>query len=254
MPSSHNIIKRGHSFSEEQTSLIQTKLAVQKVTIVPKETLSEVQTGVNYEELATVKAEVSAVKAQKEKLIKIAEAEAEALKSAAIEKGFVEGQTTGYEAGYSSGYLAGMQKAEEESIKMKENVQQMLVEAEAFVEKYYKEQKEALLDLAGHMAETIVHTTIDTSSEQIMDLVKPVIHRLRRENQLITLSVRPEQNQLVKEAVSELEKEHPEIRFAVLTDNTLDKNGCTIESAHAIIDLQVRKQLDAMLAEMKEME
>ena len=254
MPSSHNIIKRNSSFSEEQPSVIQTKFALPKVEIVPEETGSDVQTDSNYEELSAVKAEVSAARAQKEQLIKAAEQEAETLKSNAIEEGFSKGQTDGYEAGYSAGYLAGMQQAEEESIKMKENTQQMLVEAEAFVEKYYKEQKEALLDLAGHMAETIVHATIDASSDQVMDLVKPVIHRLRRENQLITLSVRPEQNQLVKEKVREIEKEHPEIRFAILTDNTLDKNGCTIESAHAIIDLQVRKQLDAMLAEMKEME
>lgn len=253
MPSSHNVIKRNHTFAQEQTSMIQTKLTIKKVATVPEET-SLPQTGTHYEELATVKAEVSAAKVQKESLLKTAEQEAEALKAAAVESGFIEGQTAGYEAGNSAGYLAGMQKAEEESIKMKANIQTMLQEAESFVENYYKEQKEALLDLAGHMAETIVHETIDTSSEQIMDLINPVIHRLRRENQLITLSVRPEQSQLVEEKVGALEKEHPEIRFAVLTDNTLDKNGCTIESAHAIVDLQVRKQLDAMLAEMKEME
>lgn len=253
MPSFHNVIKRNHSFAEEQTSMIQTKLTIKKVETVPEET-SHPQKGINYEELATVKAEVSAAKVKKENLLKTAEQEAEALKTAAVESGFIEGQTAGYEAGSSAGYLVGMQKAEEESAKMKATIQSMLQEAETFVEKYYKEQKEALLDLAGHMAETIVHATIDTSSEQIMDLVNPVIHRLRRENQLITLSVRPEQSQLVKEKVGALEKEHPEIRFAVLTDNTLNKNGCTIESAHAIVDLQVRKQLDAMLAEMKEME
>ncbi|MGB3160693.1 MAG: FliH/SctL family protein [Carnobacterium sp.] len=254
MPSSHNVIKRNHSFAEQQTSLIQTKLAVPKVISVPEERVEESHKGINYEELAAVKAEVSAAKLQKENVIKAAAQEAAELKAEAIESGFIEGQTKGYEAGYLAGYQAGMQQAEEESIQMKANIQQMLQDAEAFVENYYKEQKEALLDLAGHMAETIVHATIDASSEQVMDLVKPVIHRLRRENQLISLSVRPEQNQLVKEKVKELEKEHPEIRFAVLTDNTLDKNGCTIESAHAIVDLQVRKQLDAMLDEMKEME
>ncbi|WP_414839008.1 FliH/SctL family protein [Carnobacterium sp. TMP28] len=253
MPSSHNIIKKGHSFSEAQPSIIRTKLAVQKIMAL-NETSSQSQQGVSDEVLETIKAEVSAAKTQKENLIKAAQKEAEDLKTDAIEKGFIEGQTSGYEAGYSAGYLAGMQQAQEESTQMKEAMQQMLAEAEAFVEKYYQEQKEALLDLAGHMAETIVHDKIDASSEQVMALVKPVIHRLRRENQLITLSVRSEQSQLVKKSVKELEKEHPEIRFAVLTDNTLDKNGCTIESAHAIIDLQVRKQLDAMLQEMKETE
>lgn len=254
MLSSHKIIKQKHAFAEEQKSFIQTKITAPPVIIEPEEAEDETQLTAESKEAAIAKAQLAEAFEQKEALLTAAQQEAEDIKAAALEQGFNEGQTKGYQKGYATGYDNGMQKAEEESIQMKETIQQMLAEAEAFVERYYTEQKGALLDLAGHMAETITHATIDASSEQVMDLIKPVIHRLKRKSQLITLSVRPEQSELVKAKVKELEKEHPEIRFAVLTDNTLDKNGCTIESAHAIMDLQVRKQLDAMLEQMKDME
>lgn len=254
MLSSHKIIKQKQAFAEEQKSFIQTKITAPPVIVEPEAVEDETQITAESKEAARARAQLAEAVEQKAALLTAAEQEAEEIKAAALEQGFNEGQTNGYQKGYAAGYDNGLQKAEEESSLMKENIQQMLVEAEAFVEHYYNEQKGALLDLAGHMAETIVHATIDASSEQVMDLIKPVIHRLKQKSQLITLSVRPEQSELVKTNVKELEKEHPEIRFAVLTDNTLDKNGCTIESAHAIMDLQVRKQLDAMLEQMKDME
>lgn len=185
---------------------------------------------------------------QKKKVIlSEAQEEAKQLKEKAEKKGFEEGMAQGYEMGYA----AGMKQAEEESQRMKESIYSMLNEAKEVVESYYQAKKIDFIELAGHMAETIVHKSIDVSSDQVMDLIKPVLHRLKREDQFITLMVRPEQKELVKEKVKEFEKENQDIRFAVLSDNTLDKNGCIVENAHAIVDLQVRKQLDSMIDEMK---
>lgn len=187
---------------------------------------------------------------KKQVILSEAQEEAQQLKEKAEKKGFEEGMAQGYEMGYA----AGMKQAEEESQRLRETIHHMLDEAQEVVESYYQAKKIALIELAGHMAETIVHKSIDVSSDQVMDLIKPVLHRLKREDQFITLMVRPEQKELVKEKVKEFEKENQDIRFAVLSDNTLDKNGCIVENAHAIVDLQVRKQLDAMIDEMKNAE
>ena len=251
MPLSRKIIKQGQSFTHEQRSFIATQLNVIEDTIEESPAIHTIE---ETEAEAEARAYLTAAHEKKAALLEAAEKEAAALKETALKQGFSEGKDQGYQEGYATGYTSGLEKAEQESIQIKASLQNMLMEAQEFVEKYYEEQKNELLKLAAHMAETIVHTTIDASSEQVMELVKPVIHRLKRENQLITLMVRSEQSQLVKEKAKELEKEHPALRFAVLTDNTLDKNGCIIESSHAIIDLQVRKQLDAMLDEMKDME
>lgn len=255
MPSSHKIIKQGQSFTHEQRSFIATQLNVVKEPVEEKQGVAVDATIIEETEAEKeARACLAAAQDKKKALLEAAEKEAEEIKETALKQGFSAGNDQGYQEGYASGYTSGMEKAAKESKQIKAAVQTMLAEAQEFVENYYEEQKTELLKLAAHMAEAIAHETIDASSEQVMAMVKPVIHRLKRESQLITLMVRPEQSQLVKDSVKELEKEHPDLRFAVLTDSTLDKNGCVIESSHAIIDLQVRKQLDAMLEDMENME
>ena len=242
MPLSHKIIKQGQSFTQDSRSFIQTEMTVAKrPEVEPIEALQ-------------ARALLDETRKKKQVILSEAQVEASKLKEAAEKQGFEEGKTNGYETGYTTGYAAGMKQADEESQRMRETIRLMLNEAQEVVENYYQTKKNEFIELAGHMAETIVHKTIDASSDQVMDLIKPVLHRLKREDQFITLLVRPEQKELVKEKVKEFEKENQDIRFAVLSDNTLDKNGCVVENAHAIVDLQVRKQLDAMIDEMKNVE
>jgi len=248
MPSSHRIIKQGQAFTHASRSFIETEMAA---TNYPEE--EDYTSSLPLEEpIEVIQAKVLLQETRKKEQVILSEAQQEAsqLKEAAEKKGFEEGMTQGYKTGYE----AGMKQAEGESQRLRETIHNMLDEAQEVVENYYQSKRTEFLELAGHMAETIVHKSIDVSSEQVMDLIKPVLHRLKREDQFITLMVRPEQKELVKEKVKEFEKENQDIRFAVLSDNTLDKNGCIVENAHAIVDLQVRKQLDAMITEMKNVE
>lgn len=252
MPLSHKIIKQGQSFTRDSRSFIQTEMTAAKRPEV-KEILSE-QLLEEPIEVEQARALLREADQKKQVILSEAQKEANQMKEIAEKQGFEEGQIRGREMGYTAGYAAGMKQAEEESQRLRETIHNMLIEAQEVVESYYQAKRTEFIELAGHMAETIVHKTIDVSSDQVMDLIKPVLHRLKREDQFITLMVRPEQKELVKEKVKEFEKENQDIRFAVLSDNTLDKNGCVVENAHAIVDLQVRKQLDAMIDEMKNAE
>lgn len=251
MPLSHRIIKQGQSFTQDGRSFIQTEMITKKRP--QEEDLSEQQLEEPIE-IIQARALLNETQQKKQAILSEAKKEANQLKESAEKQGFEDGKANGYEMGYTTGYAAGMKQAEEESKRLKETIQGMLNEAQEVVEQYYQAKRTEFIELAGHMAETIVHKSIDVSSDQVMDLINPVLHRLKREDQFITLMVRPEQKEFVKEKVKEFEKENQDIRFAVLTDNTLDKNGCVVENAHAIIDLQVRKQLDAMIDEMKNAE
>ncbi|WP_407371262.1 FliH/SctL family protein [Carnobacterium sp.] len=252
MQLSHKIIKQGQSFTQDSRSFIQTAMTADKFP--EEEEHSSEEQIVEPIEAAQARALLAETRQKEQAILSEAEKEANKLKEAAEKQGFEEGKTQGYEMGYTTGYAVGMKQADEESQRMRENIRNMLDEAQEVVENYYQAKKNEFIELAGHMAETIVHKNIDVSSDQVMDLINPVLHRLKREDQFITLMVRPEQKELVKEKVKEFEKENQDIRFAVLSDNTLDKNGCVVENAHAIVDLQVRKQLDAMIDEMKNAE
>ena len=50
-------------------------------------------------------------------------------------------------------------------------------QAEAEVSDYIVENRTNLINLAGEMAESIVHKTIDTSSENVLSLIKPIIEQ-----------------------------------------------------------------------------
>lgn len=252
MPLSHKIIKQGQSFTQDSRSFIHTEMTADKRP--EEESYSNDDQIVEPIEALQARALLDETRKKKHLILSEAEQEASKLKETAERKGFEEGKTKGYETGYTTGYAVGMKQADEESKRMRETIRHMLDEAQEVVEHYYQAKKNEFIELAGHMAETIVHQNIDASSDQVMDLIKPVLHRLKREDQFITLMVRPEQKELVKEKVKEFEKENQDIRFAVLSDNTLDKNGCVVENTHAIVDLQVRKQLDAMIDEMKNAE
>uniref|UniRef100_UPI0035A16E6D FliH/SctL family protein n=1 Tax=Jeotgalibaca porci TaxID=1868793 RepID=UPI0035A16E6D len=84
-------------------------------------------------------------------------------------------------------------------------------------------------------------------------LLEPILSRMVQESKFITLTVTPELQIFTKEKVKELEKTFPLYRFAVLVDSSLEENGCIIESSHAIVDLQVKQQLDAMVEVLSEM-
>lgn len=252
MPLSHKIIKQGQSFTQDSRSFIQTEMTAAKRP--EEEDDSSEQQLEEPIEVLQARALLNETQQKKQTILLEAQKEATLLKETAEKSGFAEGKSKGYETGYTSGYAAGMKQAEEESQRLRETIHNMLNEAQEVVENYYQAKRTEFIELAGHMAETIVHKSIDVSSDQVMDLIKPVLHRLKREDQFITLMVRPEQKELVKEKVKEFEKENQDIRFAILSDNTLDKNGCVVENVHAIVDLQVRKQLDAMIDEMKNAE
>ncbi|SFH51485.1 FliH/SctL family protein [Pisciglobus halotolerans] len=249
MSLSHKIIKAQHALAEECFSPIKTDVLAVPVFSRKKEESSERSA------LEKEKSNLYLLEAQREAdaLIKQAKEEAAVLKQTAEQEGYAVGQQQGYQEGYTHGYQEAMVKGQAESEQLKQHAVQLLLEAEEQTQLYYKEKKEEWLELAAVMAENIVHETIDASSEKVLSLVYPVIHRLKKEDQLILLTVRPDQKAFVKEKLSHLEQQ-AEARFVVLTDHSLERNGCIIETAHSITDLQVSRQLENMLDEMKKME
>ena len=244
----HNVIKAEYASQQEQVAEITTDFTVYKREVehsAESAPVSETQTKVNrlLEEAAQ----------ENEALLQAAQLEAENIKALAQQTGFEEGKEQGYQEGYTSGYATATQEGEKAVAALKQNAQHMVQQAEELVNQYYTEKQEQMIQLAATMAEAIVHQTIDASSEQVLELVKPLLIRMHKTEKLITVTVRPEQAEMVQEKLTELEQKNLEVRFVVLTDHLLEKNGCVIETAHNITDLQVGKQLDKMVADMKAM-
>lgn len=191
---------------------------------------------------------------EKEQLIEDAMQEVEQLKEEAYKAAFEEGKQAGFEAGYKQGNEAGFNAGKQESDRLIQVAQQSLTEAQQDISQYIEEKKDSLLSLSVHMAEKIVHEQLDLLPNGILELVHPILHQLDRKEDYVSLTVHSSMRQTIREQIPALEKTYPGIRFIVLQDDNVEHYGCIIESAHKVVDVQVRKQLDALVEEMKERE
>lgn len=177
--------------------------------------------------------------------IKEAREEAEKLKKEAIEEGYKEGFKQGYDKGITDCLI--------ECKEIKRDALNLIDQAEKEVKRYFSENQDNIIRLAGDMAESIVHTTIDISSESVLLLVKPIID-LNERNELIVITCQPDNFDFLKKNKAKLEVAAPNARFVILKDNNLEKNGCIIENENQIIDLQIKKQVASIIKDILSLE
>lgn len=251
MQLSPRIIKAQHLDLNVTTANIQTELRVEHMI----ETLQHVDPERDpfYEDKLRMARFLQEAEEEKAAIIKAAQEEALLVRQQAEAEGYKTGEIQGQEVGFQAGYQAGLEAAQQEADKLKQAALAMTTAAAEEVSAFYLAKREEVVALAAQMAEKIVHEKINTSEERIVTLIEPILSRMEQESKFLTLTVTPGLQEFMKDKVKKLEKNFPLYRFAVLVDPSLEENGCVIESSHVIVDLQVKKQLDAMVKELQEM-
>ena len=255
MPSSSRIIKSKRAKAEETSNWV--------INTAYDYKLEEEPTNDFYTEEAAEEIEAAQKKSEaiiqsaieeREALLKEAHADIEQMKQdvrmQAYEKGFKEG----YDTGFSEGMATGQKEATEMHADLMKQARQSITDAQLDIEAYVKEKKDSLLSLSVHMAEKIVHEQLDLSPEGILELVRPILIQLDQKEDYVSLTVHPSKRQFVRDRLPFLEKSYPGVRFSILQDETVLALGCIVESAHKVVNLQVKEQLEAMIHEMKESE
>lgn len=245
----HKIIKAEESVSDSVKALVQTEFQVDSVSVAPPATIEK---DVYYKEKQAAARYMEDAQASSMALLQKAQSEADEIRFLAQEEGFQEGEKKGQKEGFQAGYQRGIEKARQESREIKESVQQMLKDASREVLAFYEDKRLEIINLAAQMAEKIVHEKIDSSDDKILTLLYPVLNQMEQESKFVTLTVKPELEEFMKEKVKELEIKFPLYRFAILLDAHLEEHGCIVESSHVIIDLQVKQQLETMVRELEE--
>lgn len=249
MQLSPRIIKAQQMNINTTTANIQTELRVEHII----ETIQNVnpERDAFYEDKLQMARFLKEAEEEKLAIVNVAKQEAADIRACAEEEGFKSGQEQGQEAGFQSGYQSGLEAAKIEAEQLKGAAHAMVAQAAAEVNTFYISKREEIISLAAEMAEKVIHEKLNTSDEQLLMLIEPILSRMEQESKFITLTVTPELVVFMKEKISALEQTFPLYRFAVLVDSSLEENGCIIENSHVIIDLQVKKQLDAMVEELK---
>lgn len=262
MQSSNRVIKNEDvSYSDNVVPISNIKIKMPVVEEEIEETIdcvdegSEVSSGATITQLRDelmVEMEIER-QAVLNKAVEAAQEEIAMLQQEAMNKGYEEGYIKGHKEGIDQGIEKGYSESEADRKRIKENALKLIDQAEEEVEEYFEESRKEIVSLAAAMAESIVHKTIDSSDENLLSIIKPIVEQYEgKEN--ILLTCHPDSTSFLKENIEKLEVLCPETRFIILEDANLEKNGCTIENESQIIDLQIGKQINSIIEDLKNME
>ena len=186
---------------------------------------------------------------ERNRILSIAEDNAESLKKEAEKIGYEEG----YNLAFDKGYKEGLDMAKKDMEGAKANALDLINQAETMVKDYIRENEKNILELAVDMAESIVEFSLDEYPEAILNMVRPVILEYSKKEK-ITISCNEFRYEELKLEVEELRDLYPDTKFFIFKDNNLDKNDCIVECEDQLIDLSIKNQLDSIINTIKYME
>ncbi|WP_231891461.1 FliH/SctL family protein [Paenibacillus swuensis] len=150
-------------------------------------------------------------------------------------------------AGFLDGYQEGLTSAE---ANMKEQYQQMLVEASGILEQAHsmkqliiQEAEPFLIELSTSIAAKILDRQLTVEREWTVDIVKSILSR-RREQGLITLCVSPTRFGYIQGFREELVLHmDSQAELQILPDASVSDHGCVVRSSFGSIDARIDTQL-----------
>ena len=158
-------------------------------------------------------------------------AELEALHEGARAEGYAEGLQEGREAGHAEAYAAGRQEVAAEM----ETLRAMAATFSAAVTAADETIATDVLDLALHLARSMVRTALTVRPELIIPIVREAIDYLPVLQQPAILALNPEDIEIVRTALSdELDKGG----WRVVADPQIGRGGCKVDTASNQIDAQ----------------
>lgn len=183
----------------------------------------------------------------KELVTQQAHLEGEEIKKEAYQAGLKEGQKDGYESGLETGYEAGVKQANT----LKENALFVVEKANLEMATYQKEKQQDFVDLAVEMAEIILNQELTLSEEALKVLLEPVLNRIEKTDNFITVFVSKMNMESTQCYMRKLKEENPEMKYTVISDESLNQNDCIVETNYELLDLTLRKQLEKMVEKLK---
>lgn len=190
-----------------------------------------------------LKTEIEELKQQKQYLMEQTKKDIETDKKAweTEKQTYIEAaEKEGYDAGFKSGETAVL----DEYKGLIDQANKIVQQTEVDYHKEMERNEEAVVQLAIHSAERIIHDTLDNQPDAFLNIVKGVLQELK-ESGRITIYLNPDNYQLVvaqKEELTELFEETKKI--SIYADKSFDEKSCIIEHPYGQIDASVDTQLE----------
>ena len=156
-------------------------------------------------------------------------------------------QKQAYEEGYSQGFEKGLKDGEaviKERIQRLDTIVKFLQKPLADLDESVTEQ---LTQLSISIAKMLIRRELKTDPGQVVAVVKETISALPAGMQNISISMNPEDAELLRETMSLSDVESS---WNIIEDPLLSKGGCKVTTDYSEVDASVEARLTGIIARM----
>lgn len=200
--------------------------------VIPKEQLTAFERW----ELASFDHPADHIAAQEE-IERATAAELAIIHEQAHQEGYAAGQQAGHQAGYEAGqqagYQAGYAEGSQQAQAEAEKIHVLLQKLHGELNQLDQQVAQSLLDLSLEVAKKMVHTTLRTNPEVILNIVSEAIGNLPHFNQNAHLLLHPDDAELVRKQMGE---HLTQAGWKIFSDMKLQRGECRVETASSQID------------------
>lgn len=184
---------------------------------------------------------------EKERILNEANVEAKKIERKAYELGYEQGMKNGYEDGFKEAYSTNIDKAIEESKKIKEDGYTTLLQIRSETEEYIKENKKNILNISIAIAEQVLKEKfedIDTMNRLLEKVIKE--YSLKKD---MVIKVNPTYiNQL---QISDIKnKLNLTQKIFVICDSDIENGNVEIETGNGKLTVGIDGVLEKIRAEL----
>jgi flagellar assembly protein FliH len=147
-----------------------------------------------------------------------------------------QARAAGHDEGRTAGYADGLALGRAEAAKELEHLQAIALEFGGAVTRADETIAADLLDLALHLARTMLRTALEVKPELVLPIVRESIEYLPVLQQPALLILNPADAEMVREAIGE---ELDKGGWRMVKDPAIARGGCKIDTATNQIDAQV---------------
>ncbi len=155
--------------------------------------------------------------------------------------GFEKGKKLGFEEGKKLGHTEGKHLLEERAEKFTELLKSL---SEPF-EYIDEEVEKSLVQLSLLIAKQVINGELKQSPEKILEVVKKTLNVLPVANNKVSISLHPEDAEIVKEGFV---KEEDLEQWRLIEDASITRGGCLVKADISQIDQTIETRISEMAA------
>lgn len=149
---------------------------------------------------------------------------------------------------FEEGYRLGLEKAQADMEQFRDELSKFM-NAKKDVFEYIAPD---ILEISVDIAKKILKREIETDPQIIIDTIIDVLKTVSKNEPKITIRVRPQSVQFVKDVLPSLSYEYGiDAKISVVADPSIDDGGCVLETNNGIVDASVDTQLEIIKKALK---